>query len=129
MRIVTLLPSATEIVCLLGRRKNLVGVSHECYIPADVRSLPKVTSALIPAGSTSREIDVQVRSHLQDKQPLYALDVELLESLRPDLMISQDLCSVCAVSTSDLRRAARRLPAATKFITLEPTTLEGVLQS
>ncbi len=129
MRIVTLLPSATEIVCLLGRRNDLVGVSHECDFPADVCSLPKVTAALLPAGATSGEIDAQVRQHLEDKLPLYSLDVDLLESLRPDVVITQDLCSVCAVSTNDLQRAARQLPAATTFLTLEPTTLKGVLQS
>ncbi len=129
MRIVTLLPSATEIVCLLGLQDQLVGISHECDFPLELKSLPRVTSALISADATSREIDELVRQQLSDRQPLYSLDVDLLAELKPDLIITQNLCSVCAVSATDLNRVTQQLSGSPRILTLEPTTLAGVLQS
>ena len=83
MRIVSLLPSATEIICQLGLESELVGVTHECDFPPSVRDLPKVTRTSIPATATSRDIDVLVRERLKTERALYTLDMATLERLRP----------------------------------------------
>src|SRR4029077_12133310 len=98
MRIVSLLPSATEIVCALGLRHQLVGVTHECDYPDSVLGLPRVTRTLIPTDASSGEIDGLVRERLQTKRALYSLDLTVLEELAPDLIVTQALCDVCAVS-------------------------------
>src|SRR5213592_4345672 len=98
MRIVSLLPSATEIVCALGLRDQLVGVTHECDYPPDVASLPKVTRTLIPKEATSDEIDQMVREQLRSSSALYSLDMEILGGLKPDVIVTQTLCNVCAVA-------------------------------
>jgi iron complex transport system substrate-binding protein len=98
MRIVSLLPSATEIVYALGLGDQLVGVSHECDFPTQATRLPSVTASLIPATASSGEIDRMVRERTGGRQPLYRLDVAALEELRPDLIITQGLCNVCAVA-------------------------------
>ncbi len=100
MRIVSLLPSATEIVCELGLRDRLVGVTHECDFPSCVRDLPKVTRTLIPQDASSCEIDALVRERLKKDKALYSLDMPTLEQLRPDLIVTQALCDVCAVAES-----------------------------
>lgn len=128
-RIVSLLPSATEIVCELGLVDQLVGVSHECDYPQQVRELPKVTRALLPADAPSGEIDRLVREQLQTKQALYALDYRNLELLRPDVIITQSLCNVCAVAESDVADAVCRLPNQPKVLNLEPTCLGDVFES
>ena len=109
MRIVSLLPSATEIVCALGLRDQLVGVSHECDWPAEVKRLPRVTRTLIPHDASSADIDARVRDQLRTQQALYTLDMPLLESLRPDLIVTQALCDVCAVADDEVQAAARSL--------------------
>lgn len=129
MRIVSLLPSATEILCAIGLQDHLVGVTHECDTPTAVRSLPKVTRTLIPTDATSGEIDGLVRERLQDRRALYTLDLPLLETLRPELIVTQALCDVCAVSESEVADAACRLPGKPQVLNLEPTTLQGVLDS
>jgi iron complex transport system substrate-binding protein len=106
MRIVSLLPSATEIICSLGLEANLVGVTHECDYPPQVKSLPKVTRTLIPHDASSHEIDRLVREQLQTQQALYTLDLEALERLRPDLIVTQALCDVCAVAEAEVSAAA-----------------------
>src|SRR3954465_13347923 len=98
MRIVSLLPSATEIVCALGLEESLVGVTHECDYPPFVKALPKVTRTLIPHDASSREIDALVRERLADQRALYSLDMPVLAVLRPDLLVTQALCEVCAVA-------------------------------
>ena len=108
-RIVTLLPSATEIVCGLGLRDKLVGITHECDYPSDVCTLPKVTSSAIGKGLSSAEIDAQVRDYLSTTQALYSPDMVLLESLQPDLIITQALCDVCAVSEQEVAYAVNTL--------------------
>ena len=128
MRIVSLLPSATEIVCELGLGSRLVGVTHECDEPPFVRSLPKVTRTLIPTDATSREIDSLVRERLQSERALYTLDLPLLEKLRPDLIVTQALCDVCAVAESEVLAAARQLPSQPEVLNLEPTTLDEVFE-
>ena len=127
MRIVSLLPSATEIVCALGLEDRLVGVTHECDYPASVRKLPKVTRTLIPTDATSAEIDAMVRDRLGAQSALYTLDMETLERLRPDLIVTQALCDVCAVAEDEVRNAACLLPTGPAVLNLEPETLHDVI--
>jgi iron complex transport system substrate-binding protein len=127
MRICSLLPSATEIVGHLGLTDALVGVSEECDWPAEVRGLPVVTASRIsPASLTSSQIDAAVRDSIADGRSLYALDEELLADLAPDVIVTQDLCAVCAVSSSDVTTLC---PVAAHVISLNPTTLEGIAAS
>src|SRR4051812_19281555 len=98
MRIVSLLPSATEIVCALGLGDQLIGVTHECDYPAFVRTLPRVTQTLIAHDAASRDIDALVRARLKTQRALYTLDMPTLEQLRPELIVTQALCDVCAVA-------------------------------
>jgi iron complex transport system substrate-binding protein len=127
MRIASLLPSATEIVSALGMADALVGVSHECDHPAEVvRNLPRLTRSAIPAGLTSAEIDAEVSSRLRRGASLYVLEEEALAALRPDLIISQELCDVCAVSFGDVCRVSARLPGNPKVISLTPPSLEAI---
>ena len=127
MRIVSLLPSATEIICALGLEDRLVGVTHECDYPALVRSLPKVTHTLIPTEATSAEIDALVRDRLGAQSALYTLDMATLERLRPDLIVTQALCDVCAVAEAEVRSAACMLPSGPSVLNLEPETLDEVI--
>jgi iron complex transport system substrate-binding protein len=127
MKIVSLLPSATEIVCALGLGDDLVGVTHECDFPAFVRGLPKVTRTLIPAEAPSAEIDGLVRERLQTRRALYSLDLPALEALRPDLIVTQALCDVCAVAEDEVRAAACGLAGSPRIINLEPQTLAQVI--
>jgi iron complex transport system substrate-binding protein len=129
LRIVSLLPSATEFVCALGLEKNLVGVTHECDYPPTVKQLPKVTRTLIPIDVSSQEIDRLVREHLKSQRALYTLNLPLLESLRPDLIVTQALCDVCAVAEEEVRDAACRLPGNPRVINLEPQSLRDVFDS
>lgn len=127
MRICSLLPSATEIVGRLGLADCLVGVSAECNWPPEVRRLPVVTSARVDFESlTSGEIDAAVRSAISDGTPLYAIDADLLEELRPDVIVTQDLCAVCAVSSGDL---ATLCPTQARVLSLDPRTLAGIADS
>lgn len=129
MRIVSLLPSATEIICCLGLQDQLVGVTHECDFPDEVTHLPRVTRSNIPVAATSSEIDVLVREQVKSKTALYSLDLPTLESLRPDLIVTQALCDVCAVAEEDVRDAVVSLPATPRVINLEPTSLEELFQA
>jgi iron complex transport system substrate-binding protein len=128
-RIVSLLPSATEMICLLGLEDELVGVTHECDYPAFVRWLPKVTRTLIPTDATSGAIDGLVRERLKTDLALYSLDMEMLEELRPDLIVTQALCDVCAVAENEVRIAACTLPGTPHVINLEPETLAQVFSA
>jgi iron complex transport system substrate-binding protein len=129
MRIVSLLPSATEIVCRLGLGEALVGVTHECDYPAFVAGLPKVTKTLIPHDAPSREIDALVRERLKTERALYTLDLPALERLRPDLIVTQALCDVCAVAEAEVTAAACSLPGRPRVVNLEPTSLDDVLDT
>ena len=126
MRIVSLLPSATEIICELGLRDQLVGVTHECDWPKSVMSLPKVTNTLIPTNATSAEIDALVRDRMGQQSALYTLDMGMLEKLQPELIITQALCDVCAVAEEEVKSAACRLASLPGVVNLEPETLEEV---
>ena len=129
MRIVSLLPSATELVCGLGLRQQLVGVSHECDYPNSVIGLPILTSSRIPEGLDSGSIDHLVTEQLKSDQALYDLNIGVLTSLRPDLIVTQALCDVCAVSGNDVARAVGSLPNNPEVINLEPNCLTDVLDT
>lgn len=129
MRIVSLLPSATELVCGLGLRQQLVGVSHECDYPNSVIGLPVLTSSRIPEGLDSGSIDHLVTEQLKSDQALYDLNIDVLTSLRPDLIVTQALCDVCAVSGNDVARAVEGLPNNPDVINLEPNCLTDVLDT
>ena len=126
MRIVSLLPSATEIICAIGLEDELVGVTHECDYPRTVLNLPKVTRTLIPTEATSAEIDALVRERMSGKSSLYSLDMDALEALNPDLIVTQALCDVCAVAEEEVRDAACRLSSLPGVLNLEPETLDQV---
>lgn len=129
MRIVSLLPSATEIVCALGCADQLVGISHECDFPPAIRDRPVLTRARIAAHATSREIDAAVREVLRDALSIYEVDDAALAALAPDVIVTQDLCEVCAVSLADVRAAVARLAHRTEvaIVSLRPTRLADVL--
>lgn len=129
MRIVSLLPSATEMICALGLKDQLVGVTHECDFPDSVRGLPKVTRTLIPTDAPSAEIDRLVRERLQTNRALYTLDMPALEELRPDLIVTQALCDVCAVAEEEVRTAVCSLSGRPRVINLEPRTLSEVFEA
>ncbi len=125
-RIVSLLPGATEWVCALGLTDRLVGVSHECDFPPAVNSLPRVTRSHIDVTAASHEIDAAVRQHSRDQASLYDLDVQSLHELQPDLILTQTLCNVCAVSEADVRRSLRGIDGC-QLLDLSATTFEKVL--
>ncbi|MGA9874291.1 MAG: ABC transporter substrate-binding protein [Solirubrobacteraceae bacterium] len=126
-RICSLLPSATEIIAQLGLKDRLVGVSAECRWPAEVIGKPVVSSARIdPATLSSVEIDELVRDSVGAGGSLYAVDAELVDRLAPDLIVTQDLCAVCAVSSEDLSTAC---PLDTEILSLDPRTLGDVSDS
>src|ERR1043165_1237792 len=118
-RIVSLLPSATEIVCALGLEDALVGVTHECDFPASVVGKPVLTASRIShATMSSAEIDHAVRSQLDGHGSIYELDEKLLRELKPDLIITQELCEVCAVSYKTVLRAARMFETDARVVSL-----------
>jgi iron complex transport system substrate-binding protein len=127
MRIVCLLPGATELICELGLGDSLVGISHECDFPETVTNLPRVTRSLLPNAADSRELDRLVSQRTHTQMPLYQLDHEALIALQPDLIVTQSLCDVCAVAEQDVQQALRRLPYRPKVVTLEPTDFRQVL--
>jgi iron complex transport system substrate-binding protein len=127
MRICSLLPSATEMIAQLGLIDSLVGVSDECRWPSEVVGKPIVTAARIdPSTLSNLEIDQAVRDSLVAGASLYSVDAELLEALQPDLIITQDLCAVCAISSGELADAC---PAGTAMLSLDPRTLGEVAES
>jgi iron complex transport system substrate-binding protein len=128
-RIVTLLPSATEIVCELGLRDKIVGVTHECDYPPGIELLPHVTRSSIDHHAPSKVIDLAVRDHLTSSNALYSLDEALLQELAPDLIVTQALCEVCAVSEDEVLSVIQQLPGNPQLINLEPMTLTEVLDS
>ncbi|MGB8508959.1 MAG: cobalamin-binding protein, partial [Pyrinomonadaceae bacterium] len=126
-RIVSLLPSATEIVCALGLEDALVGVTHECDYPPTVAGKPKLTASRISHETmSSAEIDHAVRSQLDGHGSIYNLDEERLRALKPDLIITQELCDVCAVSYKIVEQAARMFETDVRVVSLEPTNIKEI---
>lgn len=129
-RIISLLPSATEIVYVLGLGDQLLAVTHECDFPPEARGKPHITASAIDTDRLSAgEIDQTVRESLAEQATIYTLDRNLLAALRPDLILTQELCAVCAVGPDLLTAAISSLEAAPQVLSLEPTTLDEVLQS
>jgi iron complex transport system substrate-binding protein len=127
MRVVSLLPSATEIVGALGAIEHLVGVTHECDWPPVVASRARVTTSAVDSTKTPREIDAQVRELSHAGTSLYALKERCIRDLHPDLILTQALCDVCAVHEGDVRALAATLVPPPNVLTLSATTLDGVL--
>jgi iron complex transport system substrate-binding protein len=119
MRIISLVPHATELLFALGLGEEVVAVTHEC----DHADLPQITRDALPAGLSAAEIDAAVRSRTEQGQAIYELDEDALRALEPDLIVTQALCSVCAVSYEDVAKLAAKLPSRPKVISLDPHTL------
>src|SRR5215210_9536989 len=127
MRIISLLPSATEIVCALGLAENLVGITHECDFPPEVAGKPRLTASRISHETmSSAEIDHAVRSQLDGHGSIYDLDEQQMRALRPDLILTQELCDVCAVSYKTVERAARMFDGDVHVVSLEPNTIGDI---
>ena len=127
LRIVSLLPSATEIACALGLEDALVGVTHECDYPASVVGLPQLTASRISHETmTSHEIDTAVRAQLDGHGSIYNLDETKLYELKPDLILTQELCDVCAVSYKTVKQAARIFETEVPIVSLEPNTIADI---
>jgi len=128
MRICSLLPSATEVIALLGLADELVGISHECDYPLSIRHVPIMVEPMIPPlGLTSAEIDRQVGQLVATGQGLYRLNDHLFRQAAPDLVLSQDLCHVCAITPDQLHGVLRSLPHQPAVLTLNPGTVDDVI--
>lgn len=129
LRIVSLVPSATEILFALGCGPDVVGVSHECAYPPPARQLPRVLrTSLEEAAASSAAIDAAVRQAVAARTSLYALDEALLQALRPDLIVTQSLCDVCAVGPAQVTSVLPRLSPRPAVVALHPHSLEGVFE-
>ncbi|HMG75933.1 MAG TPA: cobalamin-binding protein [Pyrinomonadaceae bacterium] len=130
MRIVSLLPSTTEIVCALGLEDALVGITHECDYPPSVAGKPRLTASRISHETmSSAEIDHAVRSQLDGHGSIYDLDEGRLRELNPDLILTQELCDVCAVSYKTVERATRMFEADMRVVSLEPNTIGDIFEN
>jgi iron complex transport system substrate-binding protein len=127
MRIVSLVPHATELLFALGLDEEVVGVTHECDYPPQATSRTSVTRDVLPAGLSAGEIDVAVRERTQAGEAIYELDTKALGDLEPDLIVTQALCPVCAVSYEDVAAVAAELPSRPHVIALDPKTLGETL--
>lgn len=130
MKIVSLLPSATEMICDLGLRESLVAVSHECDYPPDVQTLPRITSSILPDNLDAASVDREVAKAVRENKPLYQINGDLLTELKPDLIVTQGVCDVCAVNTGTLIQTLRLLPDVVDVPTLvlSGKTFEGILR-
>ncbi len=128
MRIVSLVPSATEMLYALGLGDSVVAVTHECDYPDEARSLPHLTRTVLPADLDAGEIDRQVKARVAEGRALYELDEELLAELTPDLIVTQAVCAVCAVSFEDVVSIAARLPSKPRVLQQDPSTLGEMLE-
>src|SRR5438874_6311057 len=126
-RIVSLVPAATEIAAALGLMEDVVGVSHECDFPSEANARPRVTNCPVHnAGHTSKDIDEWVRRALREKGTIYTIDKPLLRELRPDVILTQILCDVCAVGYGTVARLAETLPGPPRVVNLEPSSLSDI---
>src|SRR3989304_6627985 len=127
MRIVSLLPSATEILYALGLGDAGAGVSHECDFPEDARRKAKIIEPLFQSETMdSREIDALVIDSMKQGRSIYRIKIDELRRANPDLIITQELCDVCAVGADDVREAAKQLGKPVSILTLDPHTLQDV---
>jgi iron complex transport system substrate-binding protein len=128
MRICSLVPGATEVVAALGLAESLVGISHECDYPETIRRVPVMVRSAVNAEHTdSAAIDRQVKALMSSGRPLYEVDELALAEARPDIILTQDVCHVCAVTPHELERAMRSLPARPRLVTLTPRSLTDVI--
>ena len=127
MRIVSLLPSATEIVAALGALDQLVGVTHACDYPPQVARLPRLTRTHVDGTAAPDVIDRDVRAAADRNAPLYEVNETLLASLRPDVIVTQALCDVCAVRETDVRAIAERLSPIPVVVTLSGESIDGIM--
>ena len=130
MRIVSFLPSATEMVCALGLGNQLVGITHECDYPDEVKDKPVVVrSAIETKGISAQQIDEAVSRLLRSGESLYVVDERLLKELKPDLILTQDLCQVCAPSGNEVGRVLKFLPKSPRILWMTPTSLAGIFEN
>jgi iron complex transport system substrate-binding protein len=123
MRIVSLVPDGTELVFAIGLGDDVVAVTHECDFPAAARSLPQITRDVLPPGLSAGEIDAAVRERTERGEAIYELDAQRLRDLEPDLLVTQELCPVCAVSIDDVRAVAETISSHPRVVALDPHTL------
>jgi len=128
MRIASLVPSATEMLFALGLGDSVVAVTHECDHPRQAGSLPHLTRTVLGEGLSAREIDTAVKATVGEGRALYELDEERLAELAPDLIVTQAICDVCAVSYDDVLEVAARLPSRPKVLQQDPSTLSEMLE-
>jgi len=128
MRIASLVPSATEMLYALGLGDSVVAVTHECDYPPEARALPHLTRTVLPDGLSASEIDRQVKARVAEGRALYELDEELLVELAPDLIVTQAVCAVCAVSFEEVVKIAGRLPGRPRVLQQDPSTLGEMLE-
>ncbi|MFN7844606.1 MAG: cobalamin-binding protein [Pirellula sp.] len=129
MKIVSLIPAATEIICLLGFQDSLIGISHECDYPSQVSNFERLTFSRIPQSTTSAEIDSLTSQNASQADGLFGLISHRILDLCPDFIFTQSICDVCAVSQGALGEVLKELPRSTKLITLSPASLQDVLDS
>jgi iron complex transport system substrate-binding protein len=127
MRIASLVPSATEMLFALGLGGNVVGITHECDYPPEAAELPHLTATMLPEGLDAGEIDAAVKETISEGRALYTLDEQRLGELEPDLIVTQAVCQVCAVSYDDVVAVAERLPSRPPVVQQDPSTLGEVL--
>lgn len=126
MRVVSLVPAATEIVCAIGARDHLVAISHECDWPPEVAQLPRVTTTPIDVSQSGAAIDAEVRAAREAGHPVIAVDAEAIRALRPDVLLTQGLCEVCAVADGEVRRVAELIDPEPRMISLGGRDLAGI---
>ncbi len=129
MRIISLLPSLTEILAVLQLEAETIGVTHECDYPDSVKTKPRLTSSSIDVNASSASIETQVNARFEKADGLYALDIETFKALKPDLVLTQKLCDVCAVSYSLVERVVATLNPRPQLLSAEPTSLEEMYES
>jgi iron complex transport system substrate-binding protein len=126
MRIVSMVPSATEILCTLGLADDIVGISHDCDYPTEILNRPRLTGTILDADLTSYQIDERVRASAESGDSLYVIRTELFETLRPDLVITQEQCSVCAVDRDRTVCALESMKLGTSWLSLAATGFSGL---
>ena len=128
MRIASLVPSATEMLYALGLGESVVAVTHECDYPPETGAVPRLTRSVLPSGLDAAQIDLMVKATVAEGRALYELDEERLAQLAPDLIVTQAVCAVCAVSYEDVLEVAARLPSRPRVIQQDPSSLTEMLE-